>query len=378
MRRIAMLSQVCRGGRMAYQFHTIDMFVFDVHFTLKPLNTAALLRENFRFLVDPDLYSRQYLMAPIETKNFIITPISPRQRKRVHFWKYYGSSSLAASSDVWALQLPFLCWPKTAVTLAMQPTSFTSSLQPVIYLFPLGWSINIECCIEGKIDQNELISFMGKIRSAGERPLKFNQKEYSVSKFFEALATQLRQDIFLDPDSAEDVAKTPRHMVVSLSQFDGPIQYYRPRYAQDAAMPDADRALMHSILLGEKITIPDLAGKESGKKFMLTQFGGANFAISYFDIGTLLFMQEQAEPVKERRESIRCMASNIRNFSMSAFALLAFYEELADLENPGAKITALLQIMKKRLSELPKRYNNALCRTWYQNYRRLSPFVKKE
>src|SRR6185437_4708687 len=99
-------------------------------------------------------------------------------------------------------------------------------------------------------------------------------------------------DLFIDLGTAEDVAKTPRHMVVSLSQFDGPIQSYRPsEYSDDQRMPDADRALMHSILLGEKITIPDLAKRESGKKFMLTQFGRANFAISYFDIGTFLFMQ---------------------------------------------------------------------------------------
>jgi hypothetical protein len=354
------------------------MFIFDVHFTLKPLITAALLRENFRFLVDADLYSKQYVMAPTETKNFTISPISPRERKREHFWKYYGSSSLIAFSDVWALQLPFVCRPKNVVTLAMQPSNFTVSLYPVIYLFPLGWSTNIECCVEGEIDENELISFIGKIRSAGERPLKFNQKEYSVSKFFEALAMQLKTDIFLNPSSAEDVAKTPRHMVISLSQFNGPIEQYRSRYTEDDRMPDADRALMHSILLGQKIAIPDLAGKESGKKFMLTQFAGASFAISYFDIGTLLFMQEQAEPEKNRRESIRCMATNIRNFSMSSFALLAFYEELADIENPDSKITALQQIMKRRLSELPKRYNNALCRAWYQNYRRLGPFAKKE
>jgi len=362
---------------MAYEFLEIDMFVFDLHFTLKALITAALLQENLRFLVDADLYSKQYLMAPVETKNFTIRPLSPRERKRVHFWKYYGGSSLA-SFDAWALQLPFVCRPKSVVMLAIQPSSFTVSLQPVIYLFPLGWSTNIECCVEGEIDENELISFIGKIRSAGERPLKFNQKEYSVSKFFEALAIQLRKDIFLDPSSAEDVAKTPRHMVISLSQFNGPIQHYRSPYAEGAHMPDADRALMHSILLGGRITIPDLVGKESEKKFMLTQFGDVSFAISYFDIGTLLFMQDQAEPQKKRRKSIRCMASNIRNFSMTSFALLAFYEELADIENPDPKIAALQQIMKRRLSELPKRYNNALCRTWYQNYRRLGPFTKKE
>src|SRR5260370_12649502 len=204
---------------MAYQFDEIDLFFFDVPFTLKPLITGALLQQNFRFLVDPDLYSKQYLLAPTETTNFTIKPLSPRERKREHFWKYYGSSSLAASSDVWTLQLPFVCIPKTAVTLAIQTNSFTVSLKPVIYLFPLGWSTNIECCIQGKIDENELISFIGTIRSASDRPLKVNQKEYSLPKLFDALAMQLKKDIFLDPASAEDVAKTPRHTVISLSQF---------------------------------------------------------------------------------------------------------------------------------------------------------------
>jgi predicted translin family RNA/ssDNA-binding protein len=111
---------------------------------------------------------------------------------------------------------------------------------------------------------------------------------------------------------------------------------------------------------------------------MLTQFGGANFAISYFDIGTLLFMQEQAHPEQKRRESILCMTSNVRYLSMSTFALLSFHEELTDIKNPDTKISALQKTVEGRLAELPKRYNNALCRTWYQNYRRLSPFVKKQ
>src|SRR5260370_41045908 len=105
---------------MAYQFHEIDLFVFDVHFTLKPLITRTLLQQNFRFLVDPDLYSKRYLMAPTETTNFTINPISPRERKREHFWKYYGSSSLAASSEVWTLQLSFVYIPNTRATRASQ------------------------------------------------------------------------------------------------------------------------------------------------------------------------------------------------------------------------------------------------------------------
>jgi hypothetical protein len=365
---------------MAYEFYEIDMFAFDVHFTLKPLSVVDLVQEDFRFLVDAGSYAKQYLAnAPIETKRFTIKPLNPRERKRDKFWKYYGASSQAAASDAWGLQLPFVCRSKTVVTLGSQPKSFMVSLKPVIYLLPLGWSTNMEFSIEGSTDLDELVSFVGAIRSASKRPFIVNQKEYSLSKLFEMLAVQLKKDIFVNPDSAEDVTKTPRHLVISLAQFSGPpVRRYRPEYASDARMPDADRALMHSILLGEKIMIPDLAEKESGKTFTLTQFGGANFAISYFDIGTLLFMQEEARPEQNRRESIRCMASNIRKFSMSSFALVAFHEELADIINPDPTIAALQQIMKRRLSELPKRYNNALCKTWYQNYGRLSPFLKKQ
>jgi hypothetical protein len=365
---------------MAYEFHEIDMFAFDVHFTLKPLSTVELLQEDFRFLGDAGLYAKQYLAdTPIETKSFTIKRLNPRERKRDKFWKYYGISSQPASADAWGLQLPFVCRSKTVVTLGSKPKSFVVSLKPVIYLLPLGWSTNMEFSIKGNTDVDELISFVGAIRSASKRPFKVNQKEYSLSKLFEILAVQLKKDIFVNPDSAEDLTKTPRHIVISLAQFSGPpVRPYRPQYSSEARMPDADRALMHSILLGEKIMIPDLAEKELGKTFTLTQFGGANFAISYFDIGTLLFMQEEAVPEQNRRESLRCMASNIRKFSMSSFALLAFHAELADIVNPDPTIAALQQIMKIRLSELPKRYNNALCKTWYQNYGRLSPFLKKQ
>jgi hypothetical protein len=360
---------------MPYEFNEIDMFAFDVHFTLKPLIRPDLLRASFRFLVDPTLYKQQYTATPVETNTFVMQPIRVRSRKRDRFWKYYGTSTQVASSDSWGLQLPFVCKMKTAVTVGMR-TSFRVSVRPVIYLFPLGWSAQLEFAINGNIGPKELIDFVGAVRSASQRPFKFNQKEYSLPKLFDAMAAQLKKEIFVDPNSAEDLAKTPRHIVVSLSQFSGPVQYYRPQFATDSRMPDADRTLIHSILLGTEIAIIDLAKKEREKTFMLTRFGGANFAVSYFDIGTLLFMQQEAKPEQHRRESIRCIASNIRKCSMSILALLAFHEELTDIEKPEGNITALEQIMKSRLCELPKRYNNALCTSWYQNYGRLSPFVK--
>jgi hypothetical protein len=362
---------------MAYEFRRIDMFAFDVHFTLKALNDPNLLQPTFSFLVDPALYTKQYgVDTPVETQNFSVQPITRKQRKGDHFWKYYGSSSVIASSDAWSLQLPFVCQPKSAISLASPPKSFTITLKPVIYLLPLGWSTNLDLTIEGKTDTSELISFVGALRSASKRTFNVNGKEYSLSRLFEVLATQFRKDAFLDPDSAEDVVKTPKHIVISLSQFTGPaVQPYRSPYPQGAHMPDADRALLHSILIGEKIAIPDLAARESGKQFMLTQLDGTNFAVTYFDIGTLLFMQERAADQKKQR-SMECMASNIRKFSMSALALLAFYEELnAELENmatPDAKIKAMQGIVKRRLSEIPRKCNSALCHTWYQNYGRLN------
>jgi hypothetical protein len=362
---------------MAYEFRRIDMFAFDVHFTLKPLNTANLLQTQFNFLVDPVLYPKQYAVdAPIETQNFSIRPITRKQRQLDHFWKYYGSSSVIPSSDAWSLQLPFLCEPKNALSLIIPPKSFAVTLKPVIYLLPLGWSTNLEFTLEGEADTNELIGFVGAIRSASKRPFQVNGKDYSLSRLFELLASQLRRDIFLDPDSAEDVVKTPKHIVISLSQFAGPpVQPYRPLYPTGVHMPDADRALLHSILIGEKILIPDLAAREAGKQFMLTQLNGTNFAVTYFDIGTLLFMQEQAAD-RERQRSIVCMASNIRKFSLSALALLAFYEELEeelkDLQPPDPKLETMLRILRRRLSEIPRKCNSALCRTWYQNYSRLS------
>lgn len=360
---------------MAYQFYRVDLFIFDVHFTLKPLTTAALLQENFRFLVDPALYAKQYLAPSADTENFKIRPLTPRERKREHFWKYYGTSPVVVSTDAWSLQLPFVCFPKAEVTVATKTRTFGVTVRPVIYLFPLGWSTNLECRIQGKIEENELINFIGRIRSSSERPFTIDQRNYSLSRLFEALAVRLRKDLFLNPDSAEDVAKTPRHIVISLSQFDGPIQRYRPQFPQDVHMPDADRALMHSILLGENISVGELAARESGKKFTLTHFGQANFAITYFDIGTLLFMQNQAQPAKQRRKSLGCLVSNVRKLSMTSLALLAFYEELTDIEQPDTTITALQRILKTRLRELRKRYNNAVCHTWYKHYGRLSPFA---
>src|SRR5260370_22306670 len=94
-------------------------------------------------------------------------------------------------------------------------------------------------------------------------------------------------------------------------------------------MPDADRAMLYSILEGRSLSSDDLEKIEqvnsepNQQKYLVTRHSPPDFfepdvTLTRFNYGTLLFIQRMAlgegkdmETMRAARKRLRCMASNI-------------------------------------------------------------------
>ncbi len=127
------------------------------------------------------------------------------------------------------------------------------------------------------------------------------------------------------------------------------------------------------MLKGRPVSFAEAINLENEKKFLLTPFyNGPDFAISYFDYGTLLFMQQSAvaglDQTRAVRSKTRCHASNIRNYLILTLDLYNFARDAKQIAATNAKVKALRKDAQVTLQEIPKRYNNPFCQSFHSNF----------
>ena len=129
---------------------------------------------------------------------------------------------------------------------------------------------------------------------------------------------------------------------------------------------------MHSILRGRDVTVPEVIRLEREKKFLQVDFIGPDFALTYFDHGTLVFLQRASlkgtELSQRKRRAVTCHAANIRNYSLMTLALHRFYADTAKYSGKKDKIDLLRDSIAKSLAELPYQYTNPFCKAFHANY----------
>jgi hypothetical protein len=364
---------------MAYEFQCVDVFAFDFHLALKPLVVDNVLQPAVRWLVDPESYRKQYgSKVALETGGFRLRPLSVKTRAYHHFWKYYTAVWDKAQPDPWELQLPFVLEPKNAEIEVVVPAGIQVAIRPTVYLFPFGWSTSLEMSLQGSMTVAQLVNRIGELRSSASQPYKLNNTQMHLAGLFGSLADQVRKDLF-SGGGPQDVLSVPRHLLVSLAsvkvQPGTTPRPYRPA-AGNPQMADYDRAGMQSILLGRTIGLPELAELENGKKFLVTAFQELGFALTYFDQGSLLFLQDQAMH-KERRNALRCLASNLRHCTMMIMALINFHQNTGKVAAGSPKIAEMRKNLQAQLQALP-RYTNAYCRTWCDHHGPLRKLIQRQ
>lgn len=357
---------------MAYEFRRVDIKVFDFHLTLDPLVAPASLKAPFQFLSDSAKYNQQFEEKPKMAGPFRVRPLRKKTRTYHHFWRYYAGAF--GQFDPWAMVVPFVCEPTTIqLEISNLRKGVRAFARPVIYLFPFGWATTLEISLQGsKITAAELRDFMHTLRFATNQPFSIDKKGIGLSGVFKRYGEEIKKTVFQKGLGATDLRRVDRQFVISLSQFDGNIYYYRPRYNGDPPMQAAIKASFHEILLGESVPPAKIIAPEVNPQvksaFLYTRMSQAGFAITYFDIGTLFFVQNKAKD-KSFAEAMNCLSTNVMSCLMMLLALQNFYD-FPDTKKAAAR-TALAQVRdaaRERILELPQRYKSAVLTTWCKFY----------
>ncbi len=357
---------------MAYEFRRVDFKLFDFHLTLDPLLDAATLNPVAGFLADPAKYRAQFIAKPVSAGAFRIRPLKKKSRTHHRFWQYYARGF--GQFDPWALMVPFLCEPtqyKLDVTAPRK--GIRAFARPAVYLFPFGWSTTIEMSLHGKgMTPAELRDFTGSLRTQPDGPFLLDGKPMGLSAVFKKYGEELKKACFKEGTDALDLRRVDRHLVISLSQFDGDILYYKPRHDGDPQMQVADKAALHEILLGQAVSPAAVVasdGKADGQgRFLFTRFANAGFALTYFDVGTLLFVQNKAKS-KTYSEAMGCHSTNVMSSMMVLQSLQSLYDFPEAKSAPAGSLVAQTRSnARQRIVALPTRYKNAVLSRWCKCY----------
>lgn len=364
-------------------FHSIDIHIFDLHTTVRPLIAHDCIQEKLRFLVDPDGYRNQYINGQsILTDSFNIHPLSRNSQKN-SFWKNYLSLLNESALDYWRLQAPFVCSVRQpTINLVTEGLRFQGKIRPFIYLSALGWSTNLDIHITGDIKLPELQDFIlailhkESIDNIGienhEEPviahLELNQKPASLSDIFRSFSGKLLNEVYDLHNQPNDVIKISRYLIISLSKFDGPTLHYQ-RALGRKGMTDADQAMLHSLLRGEVIKAKELPRKVREQPHTLIEFDQRpDFLLIYFEYGTLVFMQKSASSKGRRQRSLSCFVANMRSCAFMIWTMFYFYkaarstaESNEDVKNTRLMVLDNLKMMGEQfISAAAKTATNSI------------------
>ncbi len=360
---------------MAYKFQAIDISFFDFHMMIDPLINPASIKSDFSFLVDPPAYNQQYLSAvTVQTPAMDITPLKWRFLNYHHFWKYYQTIwSNGGVYDFWKLQMPFIGETNQGTKLGFDPglPGIEGKVKATVFLTSMGWSTNLDIHLQGEMTPDMVSKLVSKLSKGGAGNFRINGTPSNLPGVFEYFSGLLHKDVYAA--NIIDSLKIKRHTIITLSSFTGPVAYYSLTNRSGKQMPAADRALFHSILKGTPVSFADVIGLENPRKFLLTQYyNGPDFALTYFDLGTLLFMQQSAlfsgERDRLRSSKMRCHASNIRNYLLMALDLHHFCRDTKKIAETNPNVKALRDAALVTLQDMPTKYTNQFCQSFHSAF----------
>jgi len=365
---------------MAYTFHDVNIFAFDVHSVPKALANPGCVQPAFGFLVDGDQYRAQYdAGAAAQTANLTVRPLTQRTLAHNRFWmRYKDLWFVNGKLDYWSLQLPFVGRPLHArLKLAATGPGFRASVRPVIYLSALGWSTNIHVHLSGDISPAQLTDLIGRLHTAKDIFLLGGAPK-SLIDMFRLFAGWVRNEVYSPGCAPIDRESLSKYVVTSVTEFQGPLSYYKSPGGPFAQMSDADRSLMLGLLRGSPKTLQDYAKEVAEKRFTPTySTNRPDFGLIDFNRGALVFMQEAAlrqaaAGAAANQGKLRCHGSNTRLCLMMIYSLLASYDALETAALADQKIAALRNSLQATLKGLPKIYErNLFCQALYANHKQL-------
>jgi hypothetical protein len=275
-----------------------------------------------------------------------------------------------ANYDFWKLQMPFISQPDIPIRIISGSANFTGSARPVIFLNGIGWSTNLDIKLRGQMTSDELRDFIGQLSNKTAAFFEIAGKRMTLPEVFEYFGDLVLGSVY-EPKSIDSI-KLKRHLVMALSEFSGPMAHYPADQVGAKRIARGDRASLHAILLGAPVSFDEVLDLEQNK-FLLTQFfAGPDFAITHFEKGTLLFMQQSATSAayqnRALRSKMRCHLSNIRNYLLMTLDLYHFCLDTKNNAAINASTKALRADLVSTIQGIPKKYTNQFCQSFHNHF----------
>lgn len=365
---------------MSYTYRRIDIRIFDFHLTLDPLVDTSSLNPAAEFLGDPAKYKKAFEAQPAMVGTYRVRPLDEKSRAHHIFWKYYAATF--GGFDPWKSLVPFICEPTKHRLSVIEPRQgIRVFARPNIYLFPFGWSTSIEMSLHSeRMTAAEIRDFMGGIRTQASGPFQVNGKGMALSAVLRSYGDELKKACFKKGTAAVDLRRVDRQILMGVTRFDGNVLFYKPWNQGDPPMPAAEKAAIHEMLRGEPVSPTWVVAAETDPQakgnFLLTRFADAGFAITYFDIGTLLFPQLRKG---HYAQGLSCLAANNMACQMVVQALQSFYDFPQSAGGaPDSILTKTRESARRRVVELPQQYKSALMSNWCKFYSPVQKLISED
>ena len=347
---------------MASVLKDIDIFIFDFHLDLRPVLSPVRMNKDFEFMSDAAKYHGQQSTAkPFTAGKLTLHPLGVRSRKRNRLWSRYSPGFSNSVTPDWDIQIPFSVRPVETIGFDANPG--IAKVRSAIQVSAIGWSTYLEMSIEGSLDFNDLHALTQRLLDKSQKPFTVANIPTNLPGVLKHFGSLWQSEAYKDPQvPPRDSNPIQRHIVISISGYDGTAKPYRHEVGSTDWMTDAERAQLHGILLGQPFSIQQLPGAGKDQGYTYIQFGASNnFAISYFGHGSLIFMQEEAGTARNRRKSMKCLARNISHFSQLALSI----PNVLRITTAGQPLQGLQGTLKNSLKSLGDNYTNEFCRVWF-------------
>ena len=294
----------------------VELFLFDSHVYVDPLQNKDLLKSDFRFLVEQEAYDSFYeQQTGLKLGGGELRPLNKNERNKNHFWKYFGKRS--SQLGPWLRHLPLIYDVSEEVTFVLDEPPLRGKVVPRILLWPWGWSCRLTCTLDGPLDDEALRRV---VRCQGSKNTELGTFEVAGNRMkcnevFRRMSIDLAHNIFNDDDSVSDSLRVTRQFVLAIHEIRGVALPYESCHLLGLPrLSEADRAALHSVLLGREVVNKELLAREKRepKQFMYSTFGGGAFGLTDFDKGTILYLPNLIGGRKERGSNVKhCLAANI-------------------------------------------------------------------
>ena len=354
---------------MAYIFHDVVVFAFDIHTAISALESAppGQFQPRFQFLTDPAQFNPFYRgCRDVNLPGFGFRPVPATKLISDHFWSQYISMAGNKDRDFWRIQMPLICHPKrTKLALRAAPVKVQITIRPEVFLSPMGWSTNIRIGFRGNMTWKQTVELVQAVMDRSvDTPFLIGTDGARLTEVFQYYQRQVVDAVFQGAGPPHPPTKIPRYFVVSINHFEGPVKRYRTE------MTRAERARIESLLYGRQIGYSE----EGSRPLTLTTIDDPNFALTDFDHGTLVFAQTDALKLNYARK-LHCLASNIQKCMMMAFSQLQFLK-LANRGSNSPLLTAMRDNALDTLHRFPESYCHPFCTSLFLNHLSLAEISK--